>query len=246
LVEDCDSCETGRGDVKGPVRYLSDILAGKRHVEIESRLLNYSLGTTTALTGAGVVAYAVLLQGMQLSVDLSLIFLAIICSVTTLFAYHHVMHYGKNMSCANGMMAGMTLGMISGFMAGALIGATNGMFIGSVGGMMIGISLGGNLGRCTGVMGAMEGIMAGIMAGIMGAMTSVMMINDNLVAFLFLLFGICTFVLGGLSYMMYREAGITPLAKPVGFGRFLAISMVFSIALVVLMVYGPKGPITYP
>ncbi len=244
----CAACDKGRGDPKNALRYLSAILAGEKHVEVEARLFNYALGTVIVLLVAGALGYSALLPGNPgMAAYVPLFLLSIVCSVSVVFSYAHIMHYGKSLSCANGMMAGMAMGMLSGFMAGELLGATNGMFIGSVAGMAAGIALGGNLGRFVGVMGALEGLMAGLMSGIMGAMTSVMMLNDNLMAFLCLSSGLSVFMLGGLSYMMHREAGDTPkAANGVRFHEFLLAGIILSLVLVGMMLYGPKGPIVYP
>lgn len=235
--------DAARGDPGRLTKYLLSILAGEPHVKAESMLMNHAAGAAVALVALASLGYAAGAGGGIAYAPLA--FLAILGTVVTLSSYRHIACYRKNMTCTNGMMAGMTVGMISGFLLGALVGATNGMFVGSVAGMATGMALGGNLGRYAGVMGAMEGLMAGLMSGIMGAMTSVMLVNDNLLAFLYLLFGACAAILGGLSYMMHREAG--PAAESsAGFASFLATSMIFSIALVALMVYGPKGPISYP
>jgi hypothetical protein len=237
-----------RGNPSRVKAYLSSIIAGEPHVEVESRLVNYALGSTAALVMLGGIGYAAALPSFSsLPAYMPLLVLAILTAVMTVFSYLHMSSYGKGISCNNGMMVGMTMGMISGFMVGALIGATNGMFIGSVAGMGAGIALGGNLGRCCGVMGAMEGVMAGLMAGIMGAMTSIMMLRENLVLFLYILFGACAFVLGGLSYMMYRESGAAPKESlGTGFAGFAGTCALFAIALSLMMVYGPKGVLVYP
>lgn len=157
-----------------------------------------------------------------------------------------MMCYRKEISCTNGMMVGMTIGMIAGFMCGAIIGATNGMFFGAVVGVIIGMILGCNVGRCCGIMGALEGLMAGLMAGTMGAMLSVMLINDNLIAFMYFLFGCSAIILGGLSYMMYRESG--PISNDqlgINFTGFLLASLLLTVVLVAIMFFGPKGSIIY-
>ncbi len=237
-----------RGNPNRIKKYVSAIVAGESHVEVESKLMNYAIGsgiTLILLTGLGYVMISKTIENVVAYIPLLL--LAILGSVMTVFSYRHMSCYRKSISCMNGMMVGMTMGMITGFMVGALIGATNGMFIGSVGGMIVGIALGANIGRCCGVMGAMEGIMAGLMAGIMGAMTSVMMLRENLVLFLYILFGVCAFVLGGLSYLMYREAGgVQKTEFRTKFGEFFATSLAFALLLMAIMLYGPKGLLIYP
>ncbi|MEW6721759.1 MAG: hypothetical protein AB1324_00700 [Candidatus Micrarchaeota archaeon] len=240
--------EGQRGDPARVGKYVASIIAGEAHVETEGRLLNYALGSAASLVllfGAVYAAFQAIIPSAF--AYLPLIALAIASSVLSVFSYSHMKAYSRSISCSNGMMVGMTMGMISGFLVGALVGAANGMFIGSLAGMAAGIALGGNLGRCCGIMGALEGVMAGLMAGIMGAMTSVMMLGDNLVLFLYILFGVCAFVLGGLSYMMFREAGAAPAdAQKARFAEFAGASAAFAIALSLVMVYGPKGPFVYP
>jgi len=121
-----------------------------------------------------------------------------------LIAVRQIGSYGQ-MGCMSGMMVGMTIGMIAGFLPGYLIGMTNGMFIGSVFGMVVGIVFGALNGKCCGVMGIMEGIMAGFMGGLMGAMTSVMLLNDNVRIMAWIVFAVCTVIMIGLNYMVYKE-----------------------------------------
>jgi hypothetical protein len=236
-----------RGNPARVVKFVRAVVAGEPEMAVETTLFNHALGALAVLILLGAAAYFALIKDMPKSQEyVPVLLLAIGGSIVTVSSYQHVMHYRKSMSCMNGMMVGMTMGMISGFLVGAVIGATNGMFIGSVAGMAVGITGGISLGRCCGVMGAMEGIMAGLMAGIMGAMTSVMLINDNLVVFLYMLFGICTFVLGGLSYLMYREAGAAPKpAQMPEFSIFLAKCTLLALIIGLIMIFGPKGPITF-
>lgn len=241
------SSSISRGDPSRVGKYIAAVIAGERHVEVETKLLNYALGSATALILLGGIAYSTFLQeAPNASSYIPLLLLTIVGGVVTVYSYSHMKCYRKSISCMNGMMVGMTMGMISGFMVGALIGATNGMFIGSTAGMAVGIALGVNLGGCCGISGAMEGIMAGLMAGIMGAMTSVMMLNDNLIAFLYILFGVCSFVLGGLSYLMFREAGSAPAQElRAGFPHFLVFCALLVLGLSAIMLFGPRGPLTY-
>ncbi len=239
-------CQDERGDPKRVITYVKDILAGEDRVGLESDILKYSLGSLLALVLLGIGLYALGLGSlMRAGAYPLLLFLGAGTSVMTVASYSHMSSYRKGMSCQNGMMVGMTTGMMSGFLSGALLGATNGMFIGSVAGTAIGISVGLGLGRFSGIMGAMEGAMAGLMSGTMGAMLSVMMINDNLTAFLLLLFGIAIIIFGGLSYMMSREAGPAPggRERPDLLVFFLSC-IAFAMFLSVLMLYGPRGPIT--
>ena len=241
----------GRGDPARVVKYISGVLSGQSEFRIESKLMNYSIISMIALIILNAVFYSQFISKnvQNAAAYLPLILVGILICVATVFSYQHMKYYRKTISCMNGMMAGMTIGMISGYLFGALVGATNGMFIGSVLGIAIGIYLGVGLGRCCGVMGAMEGAMAGLMAGVMGAMTSVMLIRDNLVLFLYILFGVCSFILGGLSYMMYRESGPAAEEEQTRETRLLEVllpNILLSLLLVGIMIWGPKGIVVYP
>ena len=237
-----------RGNPERVKKYILAIVAGEPQVTVETKLMNYTIGSLLTLIILGSITYTTFLKNIRNVAEyIPLLFLAIIGAAVITYSYYHMKCYRKTMSCMNGMMVGMTMGMIPGFMVGALIGATNGMFIGSIVGMGVGMLLGASIGRCCGVMGAMEGIMAGLMAGLMGAMTSIMMLRDNLVFFLYILFGICTFVLTGLSYLMYRESGAAPKIEfKHHFIDFLATTGLFAILMTLMMLYGPRGLLIYP
>lgn len=153
----------------------------------------------------------------------------------------HVKHYRHGFSCNTGMMVGMTIGMMSGFMIGAIIGATNGMFMGSVTGMLTGMAVGALCTRTCGIMPVLEGLMAGLMAGLMGAMTSVMMINENIALFMPLLIGSCIVITGGMSYMVYRE-GIEAV-KPDIFDmiNYVSVMFVFTAVITFIIAWGPRS-----
>jgi fucose 4-O-acetylase-like acetyltransferase len=243
-MEDTDDV---RGSLEGVKKYILSLLAGEPHVEVESKLLNYAVGTIAVLLASSVFGYGYLLKALGGSpiAAISLFLLVVGGSVLIVSSYFHMACYRKNMTCSNGMMVGMTTGMIGGYLTGALLGATNGMFVGSVAGLALGAGLGLALGRHCGIMGAMEGIMAGLMSGIMGAMTSIMLINDNLLAMLYILSGVSIITLGGLSYMMHREAGPAPVAElGVRFDNFFMASLFLSALLLLTMIYGPRGPVT--
>ncbi len=237
-----------RGDPKRVVDYTKSILAGKSNTKVETTLTAYAIGSISMIVLIGILIFIFAPNFISLALSiLPLLILLILGVVLMLFSYYHILCYRSNLSCANGMMVGMTVGMMSGFLAGALVGATNGMFIGSVVGMFFGIVQGFALGRFCGIMGAMEGIMAGIMAGTMGAMLSVMMISDHLILFLYILFILCTIMVGALSYMMHREVGPTPIKElQVGFFEFAITSVFFTILVLLIMLYGPKSGIIYP
>ncbi|MFH1785590.1 MAG: cation transporter [Candidatus Micrarchaeota archaeon] len=236
-----------RGQFKRVVEYLKNILAGKPQTIVESRLSEYAIGSGALMLILSIIMFIIYPTSLQLVRPYLPLFILLGGGVLmTLTSYYHIRCYWRNLTCANGMMVGMTLGMMSGFLAGALAGATNGMFIGSVVGMALGIAPGLALGRHSGIMGAMEGIMAGIMAGTMGAMLSVMMITDNLILFLYILFGLCAVMVGSLSYMMHREAGETPANEfKVKFTEFFLVAVIVASLMVLIMMYGPKNGLIY-
>lgn len=229
-----------RGDPERVWEYLSGTISGT--LVVENKLLNSALV-------AIIIVGALLIIATQLTTSLAkyyvLLPLFVVASIVAIFSYVHMRLHGNSVSCMNGMMMGMTIGMISGFMVGALIGATNGMFMGSATGLAIGVVLGFLIGKKCGIMGAMEGLMAGFMAGPMGAMTSVMLINDNMVAFLYLAFGLGTIILGGLSYMMHREAeGISGDVEP-DTTTAIMVSVALTAVLIAIATVGPKSVLVY-
>jgi copper chaperone CopZ len=234
-----------RGNPARVVAYIRSVVAGEQHVKVENTILNYAIGSSAALLVSGSFLYGTMLEafGSPLRAA-SLLLFVVAAAVLTAYSFAHMSAYRRWMSCTNGMMVGMTTGMASGYMVGAILGATNGMFVGSVGGMAIGIAIGLSLGKSSGVMGAMEGIMAGLMSGTMGAMTTVMMVNDNVIAFMYILIGVCAVTIGGLSYMMFREAGPTPReGYQGGFAVFAWMSIALSAMMLLVMIYGPKSGI---
>jgi len=139
------------------------------------------------------------------------------------------------------MMIGMTTGMIAGFLPGYFIGATNGMFYGSVFGMSIGIFMGVWNGKCCGTMGVMEGLMAGFMGGIMGAMTSIMMINDNVKIAGVVIFLISTIIIFSLNFMVYKDKKETEREINEDYTLIAFLSLILTGITIWLMVYGPRS-----
>ncbi|HIH19897.1 TPA: hypothetical protein HA244_01375 [Candidatus Micrarchaeota archaeon] len=226
--------------------YLNGIFSGGKDFSAERKLMENSLLSFILVIGLGVVV-ALFLPAKTASAfgDAKILLALLAVGVgANSFAFWHSFTYRRDFTCMGGMMVGMTLGMISGFMAGALVGATNGMFVGSVAGMALGMIVGGYAGKCCGVMGFLEGLMAGLMGGIMGAMTSLMLFNDHLVEFLFLLFAACGMILVALSYMIYKEAGGSPARMPSGFKMLLG-NLAVALVIVLVMLFGPRGPIVW-
>lgn len=235
-------CITERGSYSRFFSFIKNVLSGGEGFEYESKLLNTALLTTIVLfLISGILLYFRFIQGAYLP----LIMLTVFGVVALAYGYSHAKSYKSSIPCMNGMMSGMTLGMIGGFLGGLLIAATNGMFIGSVAGIIIGVALGFGTGRLCGVMGALEGMMGGFMSGIMGAMTSVMLFNDNLLIFLYICFGIGILILAGLSYMFYRENSSTNQQRTVHADIFFMTAFYIYAFLIAVMLYAPKGPLTF-
>ena len=149
----------------------------------------------------------------------------------------------KELACMSGMMIGMTLGMIAGFLPGFFVASTNGMFVGSLFGMGTGIILGAWNGKCCGVMGIMEGLMAGFMGGLMGAMTAFMLLNDNLLPAMIIIFLICAVILFTLNYMVYKEMKHEQRKLEEDHLRTFIITSVLMLLTVWVMVFGPRSGI---
>jgi hypothetical protein len=223
------------------------VIANTPGFEAEHQLLTHTLGLAGLLFLTLGLSYMAWFSQNELFIKiwpvLALVPLGIALNAGSLI---HVRHLRHHFNCTNGMMAGMTIGMMSGFMSGAILGATNGMFVGSIIGMAIGMSASAYAVRKAGIMGILEGLMAGLMAGTMGAMLSVMMLSDNLMAFLYLLFGACTLILGGMSYFIVKEIGpIQDERKNVGFIPLAIISVLVLLIFLALIVWGPKSSLAW-
>lgn len=168
------------------------------------------------------------------------LFLAAISYALILPTVRQVRAY-KHFNCMSGMMIGMTAGMVVGFMSGYFIGATNGMFIGGVFGMIVGSVLGVWTGSCCGVMGFMEGIMAGFMGGLMGAMTSVMLLNDNLKLATIIISIFTAIISISLNYMIFFEMKENERQKKEDHSMTIVITFVLIIVTTWLMVFGPRS-----
>ena len=147
----------------------------------------------------------------------------------------------RQFACMSGMMIGMTSGMIAGFLPGFFVGATSGMFWGSVFGMAVGIIFGFWNGKSCGIMGIMEGLMAGFMGGLMGAMSSVMMINDHLMAASVIVFVISAVLIFCLNYMIYKEMKENERQFEESHFISVVISVVLTLITTLFMVFGPRS-----
>lgn len=228
-------------------KFLGGIVNDHEGYALERYLLETTLLSFFLIIGVEIFV-SIFLVGS--SFDLSrykwLFILSAIGIASVAYTAWHAIAYRRDFSCMGGMMVGMTIGMMGGFLTGALLAASNGMFVGAVVGMAIGMLVGAYTGYCCGIMGLLEGLMAGLMGGIMGAMTTIMLLNDHLLEFLFILFGACALVLGGLSYMIYKEAGGLGNEGKLPSGLTLVLLNVLAALLIVaVMVFVPKGPLAW-
>ncbi len=170
-------------------------------------------------------------------------------SILSILAYAIIMPallqvrlYGK-LPCMSGMMVGMTFGMVAGFLPSYYIAATNGMFYGALFGMVLGIVVGAITGKCCGVMGVMEGVMAGFMGGLMGSMTSIMLLNDHLLAMSIIVLVVCSAIMTKLSYMIYLEGKNLESTGSVEYVQIIILSLLLSAITILFIVFGPRGGI---
>lgn len=149
--------------------------------------------------------------------------------------------------CMTGMMVGMTIGMQIGMMVGAVIGATNGYFTGAMVGMILG-SIGGTIAGFTSnsAMSWVQGLMSGIMGGTMGPMISVMMFTDRIQLFMPFYMLLNLILLWGFIKMYHEEVikdNNELVRTNVDLLTFISASIVITVVLVAIMIYGPKSPI---
>jgi hypothetical protein len=229
--------EKGKGMIRF-MNFLSGSLAGKEDFKVQSKSLEVIVYSFIALLFLTTIVST--MNILPISKYLFYIYLSAFGTSLLLGTIWHVSAYFDHFTHMNGMMVGMTLGMTTGFLAGAIIGATNGMFIGSVVGMVGGILVGAYWGNCCGVMGVLEGIMGGVMAGTMGAMLSVMLVLDNLDAFLGLLFISFAGILIGLNYLVYKETLGDEFKIP-QIGKPILIAGLAHLILMLIIAYGPRG-----
>ncbi|MBI2675760.1 MAG: heavy metal translocating P-type ATPase [Candidatus Aenigmarchaeota archaeon] len=230
---------------------FSHLFFDKTRFHAERGMLRIAVLTFVALSALEIVAYYAFFVNNPAFAARNYgtyIFYLILAVTLTGSALWHLDAYRKKVTCQTGMMMGMTLGMLSGFLLGAIVGATNGMFAGSAFGMIVGMLFGVYGGRCCGIMGIMEGLMAGFMGGIMGAMTTIMLINDNMLLFFPLIFSSSAIILTGLTYMIYKDYnhGMIGKANPNdlqshSFSIFITFAFSLTMATTWIIVYGPRS-----
>ncbi|MBI5393322.1 hypothetical protein HZA96_05625 [Candidatus Woesearchaeota archaeon] len=223
-----------------------DFFANKHKYELEHRMITFTAITFVLLMIIEYFVYYFLFRSdPTFLAKYGIWFLyATISTVFLAAAVWHINAYKANVTHMVGMMIGMTFGMQTGLLIGPIIGATNGMFMGSIVGMLLGIFVGWMNGKCCGVMGVMEGTMAGIMGGTMGAMTSVMMLSDNLLLFMPIFIIANIIVLLGLSYMLYEEvveSNQNVQRVPADFATFFSYCFVVLFLLGLIIIYGYKS-----
>ena len=151
--------------------------------------------------------------------------------------------YKGYVSCMASMMIGMTLGMQTGMMLGSVFGAVNGYFIGAMVGMILGTFIGLVTGKAS-IMGMVQGMMSGLMGGTMGAMITVMMYTDHVLYFMPFYMLINVAILAGFVYMYHDEVikdNKDVVKNKISIWTFILLSVIISIVLLILLVYGPKS-----
>ncbi len=252
-AEKCEDCEPesahhAEQSLRGLSREVWGVFLGRQaRQSVEREMLKLALMTLASLLVLGAIGYFGFFSNSPNFLGrfgwlLIYLLIGLVANSATIW---HLKSY-RNVSCQTGMMIGMTCGMLSGFLVGLIIGATNGMFVGAVAGLLVGILLGSWAGKCCGTMGVLEGQMAGFMAGPMGAMTSIMMVNDNYLAFIPIALVFEIIILGGVMFLVYQENGgkqlnIAKKTAKSDFFVFLVVNFVVLLALAWLMVYGPKS-----
>ncbi len=225
--------------------FITKLLDGEKELQTERKILKMSLLSTIALFAIGFFFFIMFWKGLPgIGAKTPFLFYTGISSVVVVAAMAHYHSHRLQFTCMEGMMTGMTIGMMAGFLFGGVVGATNGMFVGSVFGMAVGIITGAYCGKCCGIMGVMEGMMAGLMGGTMGAMLTIMLLADNLLLFMPILVISCVAILAGLTYMIYNTAGKRASAQLTSFSNFFMVVLLLSVVTAMLMLYGPKGPVT--
>jgi hypothetical protein len=151
--------------------------------------------------------------------------------------------YKGYVSCMASMMIGMTLGMQTGMMLGSVFGAVNGYFVGAMIGMILGTFIGLITGKAS-IMGMVQGMMSGLMGGTMGAMITVMMYTDHVLYFMPFYMLINVVILAGFIYMYHDEVikdNKDVVKNNIGIAAFTLLSVIISVILLALLVYGPKS-----
>jgi len=94
----------------------------------------------------------------------------------------------------------------------------------------------------------MEGLLAGMMGGVMGAMTTLMLLNDNVLLFFPFIFASSAVILMGLSYMVYKDfnhglsgPGQQQKFESYSIPLYITFAFMLTMATTWLIVYGPRS-----
>lgn len=87
----------------------------------------------------------------------------------------------------------------------------------------------------------MEGLMAGFMGGLMGAMTSVMLLNDNLKIASVAIFLISSWIIFSLDYMIYKEMKENERELVEDHMLTILFSIILTAITTWLIVFGPRS-----
>ncbi len=210
--------------------------------KVEGELLKSSFYSLITSFIVFFLIYFLFLRGSDSGNKIFFVLMSILSYALILPAIRQIRAYSV-MPCMSGMMVGMTVGMVIGFLPSYYLAATNGMFYGAVWGMLLGIFFGFQNGKACGIMGVMEGIMAGFMGGLMGSMTSIMLLNDHLIAMSVIVFLVCAVIVFGLNYMVYLEMRNEKRKYIENYSSVIIWSVVLTLITSYLVFFGPRGGI---
>ncbi len=224
-----------------------EFLEKKEKFDHEWKIVKYSLSIFIILSLVEIVLYFLFLKNIPYFLEkYPWWFFYLNISIATLAtAVWHYLSYKAKVTCMLGMMIGMTMGMQTGMMLGAVFGATNGLFLGAVIGLITGVSVGIFTGKCCGIMGILQGMMAGLMGGVMGPMVTLMLFADHILWFMPLYMLVNVLILLGFSYMIFEEMVENKEVQkvPISFTKLLLCTILITVILIGLMVYGIKSPL---
>jgi hypothetical protein len=220
-----------------------------KHDTTYHKTLKYGLVTFLVLILIESLAYAGFLRtipGFLSKYGIWILYLNIsIVSISMSVLY--ILFNKSKVPCMTGMMVGMTIGMQIGMMIGAVMGATNGYFTGAMVGMILG-AIGGTIAGFTSnsTMSWVQGLMSGIMGGTMGPMITVMMFTDRINLFMPFYMLLNLILLWGFIKMYHEEVikdNNELVRTHVDLLTFISATIIITVILVAIMLYGPKSPI---
>ncbi|MEM3372687.1 MAG: hypothetical protein QXF76_00520 [Candidatus Anstonellales archaeon] len=178
-----------------------------------------------------------------------IIFILLIYSVSfsnTVSNYLDKFH--QKIDCNKAMMCGMTLSMTIGMIFGGLIAISNGLFYGSIIGTTLGLIYGIKH-SCRYAMAHIESVIGAFMGGTMGAMLTIMLLYDNLFAFLIFMAIIHFLALTLLSYLLKKDLflsseNLNSDSAKINF-KYILHSLIFFLIIILSILILPKGPQTF-